>query len=65
MKMNYSQDKVREMLEDFHEKHFEPSWKRVAEEIGIRYTYFMDFRAGTRNVGPETLEKIVDFIIKN
>lgn len=63
--MQYSQDKVREMLDDFRERHFEPSWKRMADEIGMQYTYLTDFKAGTRDVGQKTLEKIVDFITKN
>lgn len=61
----YENDEVREMLEKWRADNFNPSYSTIARVIGITYTYLMDWKNETRDMGQETLNKIVNFVNEN
>lgn len=62
---HYENDEVREMLEEWRADNFNPNYNTVAKVIPITYTYLMDWKNGTKDMGQESLSKIVNFIEEN
>ena len=61
----YENDEVRKMLENWRADNFSPSYKTIAKAIGITYTYLMDWKSETRDMGQKALNKIANFINEN
>ena len=61
-KTHYTNEQVREMLEDFRANHFNPTYVVLAKEIGLAYTYLVNFKNGDKEMGQEGLERVVRFI---
>ncbi len=61
----YTNKEVRELLEEFRETHFNPNYNYLAKEIGVAYTYLIEFKNEKRVMGQESLGKIVDYIQEN
>ena len=58
----YSNEQVRERLLEFWGANYKPSWVVLSDEIGLTYTYVLDFKNGTKEIGQEALERIVKFL---
>lgn len=65
MHAKYTNNQTRAMLEEFWEKNYQPKYTVLAKEMGVTYTYLMDFKNGGRDLGAETLNKIINFIEEN
>lgn len=65
MRTKYSNDQVRDMLEDWREKNFNPSYVVIAERTGLTYSYVVGWKNKDRKMGQRALNKIVNFIIEN
>lgn len=61
----YTNEEVREMLEEWRAERFNPDYKLIAKLTGITYTYVIDWKNETRDMGQESLSKIVEFIENN
>lgn len=67
MKVNkeYSNDEVREMLEEFRAEKWNPKYSMLADGIGINYQYLINWKNGDKEMGRDALNRIVTFIENN
>lgn len=55
-------DSIRRKFNNYYEEFNHPSMNICADKIGITRAYLVDFKNGKRNVGPEVLKKISNFV---
>lgn len=58
----YTQKEVLIRMSDFRKDNFSPSWNKLAEEIGITYSYLVDWKNHKARLGQNSLNRIVEFL---
>ncbi|UXV49005.1 helix-turn-helix domain-containing protein (plasmid) [Staphylococcus aureus] len=56
---------LRKEFKQWRKDNFNPSFRAIADALGINYNYLTDWHRGRFNIGENTLSKIEKLINKN